>query len=175
MPEYPDITLYLDALRTRISGSRLRAATLNNPFLLRTVDPPLAAFVGRTANTFERIGKRIVVGFEDDLWMVLHLMIAGRLHWKPAAAKGAAKAPGRSALLVLEFDTGFLSLTEAGSKRRASLHLVAGCEALAALDPGGIEVPDVALSTFSARLRAANHTLKRALTDPRILSGIGNA
>ena len=171
MPEYPDIAVYLDALRSRLAGSRLRAVVLHNPFLLRTVEPQPDAFIGRRAGTFERMGKRIVLGFEGDLWMVLHLMIAGRLHWKPANSK----PPGRGALMVLEFDAGFVSLTEAGSKRRASLHLVAGRAGLQALDPGGLEVLEADLASFAGRLRAENHTLKRALTDPRILSGIGNA
>lgn len=171
MPEYPDITVYLAALRRNLAGARLRSAALYNPFLLRTVEPPLEAFIGKPVNAFERIGKRLVLGFEDDLWMVLHLMIAGRLHWKPATAK----PPGRSALMVLEFDGGYLSLTEAGRKRRASLHLVAGRQSLETLDPGGLEVLAASKEEFVTRLRARNHTLKRALTDPRILSGIGNA
>jgi len=171
MPEYPDITVYLEALRSRLAGRRLRAISLHNPFLLRTVEPRPEVFIGKRVEACERMGKRILLGFEGDLWLVLHLMIAGRLHWKPASARPA----GRSALLVLEFDTGFLTLTEAGSKRRASLHLVAGRAGLEALDPGGLEVLEATPASFAGRLRAENHTLKRALTDPRILSGIGNA
>jgi len=171
MPEYPDITVYLEALRSRLAGSRLRAISLHNPFLLRTVEPRPEAFIGKRVDAFERMGKRILLGFEGGLWLVLHLMIAGRLHWKPASAR----PPGRNALLVLEFDTGFLTLTEAGSKRRASLHLMAGRAGLEALDPGGLEVLEATPASFAGRLRAENHTLKRALTDPHILSGIGNA
>ena len=171
MPEYPDITVYLEALEQRIQGQELASIVINSPFLLRTVVPTAEAFVGRRVVALERIGKRIVVGFEQELWLVIHLMVAGRLHWKDAGAK----PPGKSALLLLEFDTGLLYLTEAGKKKRASLHLVAGREQLEDLDPGGINVLTAALAEFSARLTASNHTLKRALTDPHIFSGIGNA
>ncbi|TQV69881.1 formamidopyrimidine-DNA glycosylase [Exilibacterium tricleocarpae] len=171
MPEYPDITVYLEALERRILGRSLNTATVNSPFLLRTAVPPLAEFFDREVTALERIGKRIAIGFRGELWMVFHLMIAGRLHWKVAGAK----PPGKSALISLVFDNGLLYLTEAGTKKRASLHLVSGEENLRALDPGGINVLATTVSEFSERLCAANHTLKRALTDPRIFSGIGNA
>ena len=171
MPEYPDITVYLEALERRILGQSLRGATLNSPFLLRTAVPPMTEFFDKEVISLQAIGKRIVIGFADELWMVLHLMVAGRLHWKTAGAK----APGKSALICLRFDNGLLYLTEAGTKKRASLHLVQGEADLNAMDPGGIDVLAADLAAFSERLRASNHTLKRALTDPRIFSGIGNA
>ncbi|MCZ6828609.1 MAG: formamidopyrimidine-DNA glycosylase [Gammaproteobacteria bacterium] len=171
MPEYPDITVYLEALEQRIQGHELTAMTINSPFLLRTVSPAAAAFVGRRVLALERIGKRIVLGFEAELWLVIHLMVAGRLHWKDAGVK----PPGKSALLVLGFSNGLLYLTEAGKKKRASLHLIEGREQLAELDPGGINVLTAAAPEFAAQLTASNHTLKRALTDPHIFSGIGNA
>jgi formamidopyrimidine-DNA glycosylase len=171
MPELPDITAYIAALEPRIVGRPLLRVRLANPFLLRTADPPIASVNGRTVRELRRVGKRIAIGLDDDLWLVLHLMIAGRLHWRPADAKLA----GRNALAAFDFPDGSLVLTEAGSKRRASLHLVRGEAALASLDPGGIDVFASDLAAFRTALTAENRTLKRALTDPRILSGIGNA
>jgi formamidopyrimidine-DNA glycosylase len=171
MPELPDITVYIEALERRLLGARLESTRITHPFLLRTFDPPIAALYGRRVVAFRRVGKRIAIGFEGDHWLVLHLMIAGRLHWiTPAAAK-----KGRAALAYFVFDTGTLTLTEAGAKRRASLHVFPSSEQLATADPGGLEVLEVSLEEFSARLRAENHTLKRSLTDPRTFSGIGNA
>jgi formamidopyrimidine-DNA glycosylase len=171
MPELPDVEAYLAALAPRIQGAVLETVRLNNPFLLRSVTPPVRAVEGRTVTGLRRIGKRIAVGFEGDLWIVLHLMIAGRLHWK---AKGA-KLAGKRDLAAFDFAGGSLTLTEAGSKRRASLHVVEGAAALAALDPGGIEPLDCDRAAFSTALLRGNHTVKRALTDPTLLSGIGNA
>jgi len=171
MPELPDIAAYIHALEPRILGQPLLAVRLASVFLLRTVDPPLAATEGRTVTALRRVGKRIAIGVQGDLWLVLHLMIAGRLHWKPPQAKLAA----RSSLAALDFPTGSLTLTEAGSKRRASLHVVRGDQGLYTIDPGGIEVFETDLPGFRAALTAENRTLKRALTDPRLVSGIGNA
>jgi formamidopyrimidine-DNA glycosylase len=171
VPELPDITLYLDALGERIVGQRLIGVTLVNPFLLRTAVPPLSAAAGRRVVRLQRVGKRIAIGLEGELWLVLHLMVAGRLHW---FARGQ-KVSGRAALARFEFDSGTLTLTEAGSKRRASLHLLAGDAELARIDPGGLDVFAAGLAAFSARLTLEHHTLKRALTDPRLFSGIGNA
>ena len=171
MPELPDIAAYLSALESRILGQRLEHARVASPFLLRTVQPPIEAFEGQTVRELRRIGKRIAIGFEGDLWMVLHLMIAGRLHWRPAGAK----LGGRNNLAALDFASGSLVLTEAGSKRRASLHLFRGEQDLESIDPGGADVFSIGLDEFRAVLTAENRTLKRALTDPRILSGIGNA
>jgi formamidopyrimidine-DNA glycosylase len=171
MPELPEIEAYLSALRPRILGQPLEAVRLASPFLLRTVEPPLASLAGRRLETLGRLGKRIVLGFEGGLFAVLHLMIGGRLHWKPLGAK----VPGKIGLAAFDFPTGTLTLTEAGSKKRVALHLVAGEEALAAHDPGGLEVLEADPESFRAALTAENHTLKRALTDPRVLSGIGNA
>lgn len=171
MPELPDLEVYLESLRVRIDGRILGAVKLRNPFLLRTAEPPLADTAGRRVTSVRRIGKRIVIGLEAELFLVIHLMIAGRLHWRESGAK---REP-RNALAVFEFDDGSLFLTEAGSKRRASLHVVAGEAALAALDPGGLDVMSIGEREFARALRAQNHTLKRALTDPRIFSGIGNA
>ncbi|HEV8580155.1 MAG TPA: DNA-formamidopyrimidine glycosylase family protein [Thermoanaerobaculia bacterium] len=171
MPELPDVEVYLDALRPRILDQPLEAVRLGSPFLLRTVEPPLASFPGRRVTELRRLGKRIVIGYEGELFMVLHLMIAGRLHWKPRGAK----IQGRIGLAALDFPTGTLTLTEAGSKKRASLHLAAGEAALAAYDPGGLEVLQADLDAFRAALAAESHTLKRALTDPHLFSGIGNA
>ena len=171
MPELPDIEVYLESLRERIEGRTLRSVRLKNPFLLRTALPPLADAGGRRVMSLRRLGKRIVIGLEGGLFLVIHLMIAGRLHWREA---DAAKAP-RNALAAFEFDDGTLYLTEAGSKRRASLHVVAGEDALRALDPGGIDVMSADPASFARALRARNHTLKRALTDPHVFSGIGNA
>ena len=171
MPELPDIEVYLGALRARIVGQPLEQARLGSPFLLRTVEPPLASFVGLRVEELRRLGKRIVLCFEGERFMVLHLMITGRLHWKPLGAK----VPGKIGLAAFDFPTGTLTLTEAGSKKRASLHLVIGEAALAAYDPGGLEVLTADVEAFRAALVAENHTLKRTLTDPRILSGIGNS
>jgi formamidopyrimidine-DNA glycosylase len=171
MPELPDIVAYIDALETRIVGEKLERVRMASPFLLRTIDPPLAEFAGRTVGEVQRVGKRIAIGVEGDLWLVLHLMIAGRLHWRPAQAKLA----GRHMLAAFDFPNGSLTLTEAGSKRRASLHTVRGREGLAALDAGGIDVFTADVAAFREALTQENHTLKRALTDPRLLSGIGNA
>jgi len=171
MPELPDIAAYIHALEPRILAQPLLAVRLASVFLLRTVDPPLAATEGRTVTALRRVGKRIAIGVQGDLWLVLHLMIAGRLHWKPPQAKLAA----RNSLAALDFPTGSLTLTEAGSKRRASLHVVRGDQGLYTIDPGGIEVFETDLPGFRAALTAENRTLKRALTDPRLVSGIGNA
>jgi formamidopyrimidine-DNA glycosylase len=171
MPELPDITVYVEALERRIAGRGLARARLLNPFVLRSVDPPLSALDGRRVAGASRLGKRIVIEFEDDLYLVIHLMIAGRLRW---LAPGK-KPPGRIALLALDFDDGTLLLTEAGSKRRASVHLVRGRPALDSFDRGGLDVFAASPARFTARLRLENHTLKRALTDPRLFDGIGNA
>jgi formamidopyrimidine-DNA glycosylase len=171
MPELPDVEAYIAALQPRIVGGGLQKVRLNNPFLLRTVKPPIRAAEGRRVTGLCRIGKRIAVGFEGELWIVLHLMIAGRLHWK---APGAALA-GRRDLAAFDFADGTLTLTEAGTKRRAALHVAEGEAALAALDPGGIEPLDCDLAAFAAALTQGNHTVKRALTDPRRIAGIGNA
>jgi formamidopyrimidine-DNA glycosylase len=171
MPEYPDITVYIECLRPRIEGQVLERIRLFSPFLLRTVDPPLATATGRQVTGLRRLGKRIIVALHGDLFLVLHLMIAGRLHWK---ARGA-KPPGRVGLAAFDFPTGTLMLTEAGSKKRASLAVVRGEAGLAAHDPGGLDVLDADAARFETVLRSANHTLKRALTDPRLFSGIGNA
>ena len=171
MPELPDIELYLAALRPRTLGQALRGIRRASPFLLRTVEPPIASASGRRIERFRRIGKRIAIGLEGDLWLVLHLMIAGRLQWRAPAAP----IPPRLGQAAFDLDAGTLLLTEAGSKKRASLHVVAGEAGLAAHDPGGLEPLEIDEATFAERLRAANHTLKRALTDPRLLAGIGNA
>ena len=170
MPELPDITVYLEALEARIVGARLERIVLKNPFLLRTAEPPLASCEGRRVVEVRRLGKRIAIGLEGDRWLVLHLMIAGRLHWYEKNA-GRIRAP----LLVLEFERGLLTLTEAGTKRRASLHVVDGAVQLASHERGGLEVLTSSFDSFRERLLERNHTLKRALTDPTILSGIGNA
>lgn len=171
MPELPDILAYMEALQPRVLGERLERVRVATPFLLRTVEPPVASLEGRSVRELRRIGKRIAMGVEGDLWLVLHLMIAGRLHWRPANAR----LSGRQNLAAFDFASGTLTLTEAGTKRRASLHVAAGQEALRALDPGGIEVFGADLESFRAALEHGNHTLKRALTDPRVISGIGNA
>ena len=171
MPELPDITAYLTALERRIRGERLEKVRLASFTLLRTVEPRLESAEGRTVRELRRLGKRIAIGLENDVWLVLHLMIAGRLHWKPAGARLA----GRNALAAFDFSAGSLVLTEAGSKRRASLFVVAGEEGLRGLDPGGIDVLGAGLAEFRAALTVENRTLKRALTDPRLVSGIGNA
>jgi formamidopyrimidine-DNA glycosylase len=171
MPELPDVAVYVEALRSRIGGARLDGVRLANPFVLRSVDPPLSSATGRTVTDVTRLGKRIVIGLESDLFLVLHLMIAGRLHWKSAGAR----PPGKIGLAAFDFSTGTLTVTEAGTTRRASMHLVRGAGALADFDRGGLEVFDADLPSFRAALARESHTLKRALTDPRILSGIGNA
>ena len=171
MPELPDIMAYIRALEKRIVGQALDRVRMGSPFLLRTVEPPLACAEGRVVKSVRRLGKRIAIGVEGDFWLVLHLMIAGRLHWK----KRDAKLGGRQNLAAFDFPNGSLTLTEAGSKRRASLHVISGEENLAALDAGGIDVLDADVDSFRSVLTAENHTLKRALTDPRLLSGIGNA
>ena len=171
MPELPDIAAYLSALEPRIVGKPLERVRLASAFLLRTAQPPLTSVEGRTVRELRRIGKRIAIGFDDDLWLVLHLMIAGRLHWRPLGANLA----GRQSLAAFDFPDGSLVLTEAGSKRRASLHVIGGEEGLRAMDPGGIDVFSSDLDTFRAALTVENRTLKRALTDPRVVSGIGNA
>lgn len=171
MPEIPDIEVYINALCPRILGQELNGVRLGNPFLLRTVDPPLGAVAGHRVIAIERMGKRLVLALDGDLFLVVHLMIAGRLHWKPPGAS----IPRGSGLAVFDFPTGSLLLTEAGKKRRASLHLVRGREALAALDPGGLEVTAASLEAFRVALTADNRTLKRALTDPHVIAGIGNA
>src|SRR5581483_7489073 len=171
MPELPDIEVYLDCLRPRVVGQPLRRVRLVNPFLLRTVDPPVFDAEGRTVGGVRRLGKRIVFALDGDLFLVLHLMIAGRLHWKPAGAK----VPGKVGLAAFDFPTGTLLLTEAGSKRRASLHVVRGEAELARHNPGGLEVLTADAGQFRKALRRENHTLKRALTDPRLFGGIGNA
>ena len=171
MPELPDVVVYIEALETRTLGETLDRVRLASPFLLRTVDPPLAAVHGKKVRALRRVGKRVAIGLEDDLWLVLHLMIAGRLHWRerntPLSRKNAPAA--------FDFSNGTLILTESGSQKRASLHVVRGEAGLYSLDAGGIEVLASDLAAFSAALTSANHTLKRALTDPRLVSGIGNA
>jgi formamidopyrimidine-DNA glycosylase len=204
MPELPDIVVYLSALKERIAGRKLEQVRLGSPFLLRTAAPPISSVEGQTVSELRRLGKRICIGLEGDLWLVFHLMIAGRLHWK-AASDGAARAPqkvrmpSKRDLAAFEFANGTLSLTEAGTKRRASLHIVEGLENLRALDRGGVELFQepgsansgrtdrsgsqggamlgkfVDLQSFSSVLQSENHTLKRALTDPRLFSGVGNA
>jgi formamidopyrimidine-DNA glycosylase len=171
VPELPDISAYISALEPRIVGQPLVRVRLASVFLLRTAEPPLASAEGRVVREIRRIGKRIAIGVEGDLWLVLHLMIAGRLHWRPPGAK----LSGRQSLAAFDFPNGSLVLTEAGTKRRAALHVVAGEEGLASIDPGGIDVFASDLAAFRAALTAENRTLKRALTDPRLLSGIGNA
>jgi formamidopyrimidine-DNA glycosylase len=171
MPELPDITAYMGALEARIVGKRLEHVRLASAFLLRTVQPPVTGVEGRVVRELRRIGKRIAIGVEGDLWLVLHLMIAGRLHWR---AKDA-KLGGRQNLAAFDFSDGSLVLTEAGSKRRAALHIITGEENLRALDAGGVDVLGSNLESFRKVLTLENHTLKRALTDPRLLSGVGNA
>jgi formamidopyrimidine-DNA glycosylase len=171
VPELPDIVVYIEALEKRIQGSTIERVRIASPFLLRTAVPPLSAVEGKKVNELRRLGKRICFGLDADLWLVLHLMIAGRLHWYHERAR-AAKSRG---LAVFEFSSGSLVLTEAGTQKRASLHVVQGEDGLENLNPGGLEIFDATPKEFADALRAKNHTLKRALTDPRILSGIGNA
>ena len=171
MPELPDIVLYVEALQERIVSRQLRRVAVRGPFLLRSFSPPLESVGGKTVRQIRRLGKRIAIGLDDDLWLALHLMIAGRLHWRASPPKAAA----RNVLASFEFDSGTLLFTEAGSQRRASLHVVAGEAALRTLDAGGVEVLESAPAAFAAALVSENHTLKRALTDPHLFSGIGNA
>jgi len=171
MPELPDVTVYLEALETRVRGKRLERVRVLNPFLLRTADPPISSIEGKTVTDLLRVGKRIVLELEGDLFLVVHLMIAGRLHW---IDKGSEKR-GRNVLALFEFENGTLSLTEAGTKRRASVHVVRGDAGLKTLDPGGLDVMRVELAQFAEQLKSENHTLKRAITNPHLFSGIGNA
>ncbi len=173
MPELPDVTVYLERLEALLAGQPLEQIRVLNPFVLRSVDPPVTALQGRRPTTFRRLGKRIVLGFDGpgDLFLVIHLMIAGRLRWR----SGGKKLGGRMVLATLQFPTGTLYLTEAGTTRRATLHVLAGEAALAAFDRGGLEVLEADLGSFEQRLRSENHTVKRALADPRLFSGIGNA
>lgn len=169
MPELPDITAYIEALGPRILNQPVEDIRISSPFLLRSVDPPLSQATGKNVTNLRRMGKRIVIGLEDDLFLIIHLMIAGRFHWKENRQK-----PNRQTLAIFEFPSGTLTLTEAGSKKRASMYFVRG-DALDAHDPGGLEVLDADFESFASRLTAENHTLKRALTDPHYFSGIGNA
>jgi formamidopyrimidine-DNA glycosylase len=171
MPELPDIAAYMSALQPRIVGRAIEHLRLASPFLLRTAQPPVTDIEGRTVRELRRIGKRIAIGVDGDLWVVLHLMIAGRLHWRPAGAK----LSGRQNLAAFDFADGSLVLTEAGTKRRASLHVLAGEDGLRSVDPGGIDVLSSDMDSFRAALSLENRTLKRTLTDPRLVSGIGNA
>jgi formamidopyrimidine-DNA glycosylase len=171
MPELPDIALYLDALRERVLERRLERSTVRSPFLLRTVDPPLETAIGARVASLERLGKRIALGFDNGIWLILHLMIAGRLQWRTAWPASLS----RQVALALGFENGTLLLTEASTRKRASLHVVRGVEELALHRPPGLEVETASVAEFEAALRGRNHTLKRALTNPRILSGIGNA
>src|SRR5579863_3687468 len=171
MPELPDISAYIAALEARILGATLERVRLASVFLLRTVNPPLSSVEGKTVRELRRVGKRIAIGVEGDLWLLLHLMIAGRLHWKAVGAK----IGGRQALAAFDFSSGTLTLTEAGSKKRASLYVLAGEDALRLADPGGVEVFETDLAGFRSALTQENRTLKRALTDPRLISGVGNA
>ena len=173
MPELPDVTVYIEALSQRIVGQPCIAYAILNPFVLRTVEPSLNDIVGRSVNTIERLGKRIVMEFDNDVFIVIHLMIAGRFRWHDAGSR--KKVPAKISLAELEFPTGTLTFTEAGSKRRASLHVVRGHQALREFDRGGLEVLDATFEQFTERLMRENHTLKRSLTDPRLFSGIGNA
>lgn len=171
MPELPDILLYIHALEPRVIGHRITAVRLVSPFLLRSIDPPLTDATGRTVVALHRLGKRIAFELEDEIFLIFHLMIAGRFRWKEAGAK----VPGKVGLLAIDFDNGTLILTEAGTKRQASLHMARGRAALDAHDPGGLEVLSATRAQFAAALREENHTVKRALTDPHLFSGIGNA
>jgi formamidopyrimidine-DNA glycosylase len=171
LPELPDITVYIEALERRVLGRVMERGLVAGPLLLRTARPPLDAVHGRRVKALRRIGKRIALGFDNEVWLVLHLMVAGRLHWK----EGRVTPDGRRVSAAFYFENGTLTLTESGTKKRASLHVVAGEEGLAELDPGGIDVLAAKGEEFAAALTASNHTLKRALTDPRMFSGIGNA
>lgn len=171
MPEYPDIEVYKDALAIRLAGHQLRRIRLGSPFVLRSVEPPLSATTDLEVTGLRRLGKRICIGLEKELWLVIHLMVGGRLLWN----ESNAVLPKRRGLLALDFDNGSLLMTEAGTKKRASLHLVKGEEGLQALDPGGLDFMSIGAREFAQQLTRRNHTLKRALTDPRLFSGIGNA
>src|SRR5271166_3821398 len=171
MPELPDITVYLEALDQRILGHTLQRVQIGGPFLLRTADPPVAATHGQKVRELRRVGKRIAIGLANHVWLVLHLMIAGRLHW----SERSRTPDGRRTLAAFLFDSGCLTLTEAGSRKRASLHVVRGESAVRAMDPGGIDAMTSTLEDFAEALTSENHTVKRALTDPRLFSGIGNA
>ena len=171
MPELPDVTVYVEAIRTRVVGHKLIRAIVKSPFLLRTADPPLSAAHGRAVIDVRRIGKQIAIGAAGDLWLVTHLKIAGRFHWSTETPKMG----GRSVLAAFQFDNGWLSLTEAGTQRRAALHVLSGETGLGALDAGGIEPLEASREAFAEALFSTNHTLKRALTDPHVLSGIGNS
>ncbi|HET6890291.1 MAG TPA: DNA-formamidopyrimidine glycosylase family protein [Pyrinomonadaceae bacterium] len=175
MPEYPDIAVYIEALEKRILCQKLQRVHIASPFLLRTAVPPLSASFGKKIVELRRLGKRICIGLEDNLWLVLHLMIAGRLHWKEGTARSAKGRGGRNNLATFEFTNGVLTWTEAGTQKRASLHVIEGEAGLRALDPGGAEIFEISAKRFAKILQSANHTLKRALTDPRLFSGIGNA
>jgi formamidopyrimidine-DNA glycosylase len=171
MPELPDVSIYVEAIRARVAGHKLIRTIVKSPFLLRSTAPPITATARRTVVEVRRVGKQIAIGVEGDLWLVLHLMIAGRLHWKTSAPKLGS----RNILVAFEFDNGWLWLTEAGTQRRAALRVVEGQGGLESLTAGGIEPLDASLDAFAAALRSSNHTLKRSLTDPHIFSGIGNA
>ena len=171
MPELPDVTVYVEALRDRIVGRRAERVSIRGPFLLRSAYPPVSAVEGKVARDVRRVGKRIAIGVEGDLWLALHLMIAGRLHWKTEAPK----ATDKRVLAAFTFDNGVLTFTEAGTQHRASLHVVAGEDGLRALDAGGLDVFEASIDEFATALRSENHTLKRSLTDPRLFSGIGNS
>src|SRR5258708_394197 len=171
MPELPDVVVYLECLQRRVVGQPLDKVRLSSPFLLRSVEPPLSQAEGKTIRGLRRLGKRLVFALDDELFLVLHLMIAGRLHWK----ERGAKPPGKIGLAAFDFPNGTLTLTEAGTKKRASLHIVQGEDRLAAHQPGGLEVLDADLAAFRTALARENHTLKRALTDPHLFSGVGNA
>lgn len=171
MPELPDVELYLSALRPRIAGRTVERVRVASPFFVRTYDPPLTAIEGRAIRSLSRLGKRIVFAFEDDIFVVVHLMIAGRLRWK----ERGAPIPAKVGLAAFDFAEATLLFTEAGSRKQASLHVVTGSAGVAQMDPGGADVFSLPLEAFSAALRAGNHTLKRTLTDPHVLSGIGNA
>ncbi len=175
MPELPDVTVYVDRLAAKVVGHRLERLRIGHPFLLRSVTPPVAAIEGKAVVGVERLGKRVVLALEGELFVVIHLMIAGRLVWLGTESRKGAKTGGRNALAWFEFDVGTLAFTEAGKQRRASLHIVEGRAGLRALDAGGIDVMTASLGDFAARLTAENHTVKRSLPDPRLFSGIGNA
>ena len=175
MPEYPDIVVYLEALEKRIFGQKLERVDVTSPFLLRTAVPPLSATFGKKVVDLRRLGKRICIGLEDDLWLVLHLMIAGRLHWHEGKARSMKGRGGRNNLAIFQFANGVLTWTEAGTQKRASLHVIEGEAGLRAIDPGGEEIFEISAERFAEILQSENHTLKRALTDPRLFSGIGNA
>jgi formamidopyrimidine-DNA glycosylase len=171
MPELPDVSIYVEAIRTRVVGHQLVRALIKSPFLLRSTAPPLSATLGKRVDDVRRLGKQIAIGVDGDLWLVLHLKIAGRLHWKTTAPK----LGGRNILVAFEFDNGWLWLTEAGTQRRAALNVVEGEAGLQSLNAGGIEPLAASLEAFSTAIRSSNHTLKRSLTDPHIFSGIGNS